>query len=122
MAKKQRAAKLFYHVTKQGNIDGILREGLIPGRGVPLLGEVEFPDVVWLDSSIDNLVHWTSSGRFDGHVILKVDSYYFDNSQLIESGWRIMGRSTWWKYRGRILPVAIELLLSIDNSRTSVLE
>lgn len=102
--------KYYYHITREKNMVGILTRGLIPGQGEPLLGEVEFQDFVWLDSSLGNLVNWISTGRFANCVLLRVDSRLLDRSKLAKSGFVVLGKKTWWKYKGIVPPEAIEMI------------
>ena len=100
-------SRYYYHISRQENIHGILTEGLIPGKGKPLLGEVEFPDTLWLDSSQRNLTNWMSTGKFTNCVLLRIDSHCLERARLSRSGFEILGKKTWWKYKGVIPSVTL---------------
>ena len=94
---EQRGIKVryFYHISK--NVEGILKRGLLPGKAG-----------VWLDSSLKHLTEINARFPLKGGRIFKVDSRLLDERKFRKSKQVILGKTTWWVYRGIIPPEAIK--------------
>jgi len=91
--------KELYHYTLTKNVESILKEGLVPGKGeseyFPIIADYE---AIWLDS----FYHSPPSKNCS---ILAIDTSKLDTSKLKESGLS----SEWYRHIGVIPNNSIEL-------------
>lgn len=86
----------FYHLSKIAS--KVLKQGLAPTKG---------KEVVWMDSSLEHLAEINRRFPYKNAEILRIDSSFLDASKLEEDDQMILGKITWWRYRGVIPPEAI---------------
>lgn len=88
-----------YHYTLSENLESIMKEGLIPGKGHSSISPIiNDPNNIWLDS-------FYYSPPSKGCAILVIDSSKLDPTKLTPVSYQ----KEWFKYAGTIPPEYIEL-------------
>ena len=89
-----------YHYTLTKNVEGILREGLVPGKGEseysPLIND---PETVWLDS-----YYYSPPSR--NCCIIAVETEKLDPIKLEQ----VSFNEEWYRYKGIIPPGMVEVV------------